>query len=72
MNVLDGMYGSCDFKNLRKRCSYQLNYFSGFLGTFREGVSHEAYFMMLTGLGLGAGGAIRFLGRPLARVVCDR
>jgi len=47
------------------------NYFSGFLGTFWERMSHEAYFMMLTGLGLGAGIAIRLLGRPLERVVRD-
>jgi POT family proton-dependent oligopeptide transporter len=43
------------------------NYFSGFLGTFWERMSHEAFFTMLTGLGFGAGFAIWFFGRALER-----
>ena len=37
------------------------NYFSGFLGTYWERMSHEAYFAIMTGLGFGAGIAIWFL-----------
>lgn len=47
------------------------NYFSGFLGTFWERMSHEAFFLMLTALGLAGGIAIRLLGRPLERVVAE-
>ena len=47
------------------------NYFSGFLGTFWERMPHEAYFIVLTGLGFGAGVAIWLLGRPLERIVHD-
>ncbi|MHC1744836.1 MAG: peptide MFS transporter [Syntrophobacteraceae bacterium] len=41
------------------------NYFSGFLGTFWERMPREAFFLMLTGLGLGGGSAIWLLGRTL-------
>jgi|SRR5208337_620994 len=43
------------------------NYFSGLLGTFWELMPHEAFFLML--VGLGGGVAIRLLGRPLERIV---
>ncbi len=45
------------------------NYLSGFLGTFWARMPHEAFFLMLVGLGLGGGFAIRLLGRPLERAV---
>jgi len=45
------------------------NYFSGFLGTLWERMPHEAFFLMLTGLGISGGFAIWLLGRPLERVV---
>ncbi|MGO9316081.1 MAG: hypothetical protein ACLQBD_30075 [Syntrophobacteraceae bacterium] len=45
------------------------NYLFGFLGIFRERMDREAFFLMLTGLGFGAGVAIRVLGRPLERIV---
>ena len=45
------------------------NYFSGFLGTLWERMPHEAFFLMLTGLGISGGLAIWLLGRPLERVV---
>ncbi len=45
------------------------NYFSGFLGMFWERMSREAFFVMLTGLGIGGAAAIWLLGRPLERVV---
>ena len=45
------------------------NYLSGFLGTFWERMPREAYFLMLTALGIGGGAAIWLLGRPLERVV---
>ncbi len=47
------------------------NYLSGFLGAFWEQMPREAYFLMLTGLGLAGGVAIRLLGRPLERVVAE-
>ncbi|MGO9415757.1 MAG: peptide MFS transporter [Syntrophobacteraceae bacterium] len=47
------------------------NYLSGFLGTFWGRMPHEAYFLMLTALGLGGGIAILLLGRPLERVVAE-
>jgi POT family proton-dependent oligopeptide transporter len=47
------------------------NYFSGFLGTFWERMPREAFFLMLIGLGLCGGVAIRLLGRPLERVVAE-
>jgi POT family proton-dependent oligopeptide transporter len=47
------------------------NYFSGFLGTYWERMSHEAYFAILTGLGFGAGIAIWLLGHALERHVGD-
>jgi POT family proton-dependent oligopeptide transporter len=48
------------------------NYFSGFLGTYWERMSHEAYFAILTGLGLGAGIAIWLVGRAFDGLVRDR
>jgi POT family proton-dependent oligopeptide transporter len=45
------------------------NYLSGFLGTFWEQMPKGAFFLMLTGLGLGGGLAIWLLGRPLERAV---
>ncbi len=45
------------------------NYLSGFLGTFWERMPRDAFFLMLTGLGLGGAVAIRLLGRPLERVI---
>jgi POT family proton-dependent oligopeptide transporter len=47
------------------------NYFSGFLGTFWERMPKEAFFLMLTGLGLAGGMAIWLLGRPLERAVAE-
>jgi POT family proton-dependent oligopeptide transporter len=41
------------------------NYFTGYLGTFYEKMSHEMFFVMLGGLGLIAGAAIFALGKPL-------
>lgn len=45
------------------------NYLSGFLGAFWEHMSREAFFLMLTSLGLGAGIAIWVLGNPLERAI---
>jgi proton-dependent oligopeptide transporter, POT family len=45
------------------------NYFSGFLGTFWGRMPREAFFLMLTGLGFGAGIAIWLIGRPLERII---
>jgi POT family proton-dependent oligopeptide transporter len=45
------------------------NYLAGFLGTFWERMPREAFFLMLTGLGVGGGIAIWLLGRPLERIV---
>lgn len=45
------------------------NYFSGFLGAFWEHMSREAFFLMLTALGLGAGIAIWLLGSPIERAI---
>jgi POT family proton-dependent oligopeptide transporter len=47
------------------------NYFSGFPGTFWTRTSHEAFFLILTGLGIGGGIAIRLLARPMERVVAE-
>ena len=44
------------------------NYLSGFLGTFWESLPHEAFFLLLMLLGIGGGGAIRSIGRPLERI----
>lgn len=48
------------------------NYFSGFLGTFWERMPREAFFLMLTVLGLCGGLAIWLLGRPLERAVAGK
>jgi POT family proton-dependent oligopeptide transporter len=45
------------------------NYFSGFLGTFYERMSRDAFFLMLTGLGFTAGIAIWLVSRPLNKIV---
>jgi POT family proton-dependent oligopeptide transporter len=45
------------------------NYFTGYLGTFYEKMSREAFFLMLGVLGLAAGLAIFALGRPLRSAV---
>jgi POT family proton-dependent oligopeptide transporter len=47
------------------------NYFSGFLGTFWDRMPREYFFLMLTGLGIGGGIAIRLLGRPMERIVAE-
>jgi POT family proton-dependent oligopeptide transporter len=47
------------------------NYLSGFLGAFWERLPKAVFFLMLTGLGLGAGLAIWLLGRPLERAVAE-
>jgi proton-dependent oligopeptide transporter, POT family len=45
------------------------NYLSGFLGTFWEKMPREAFFLMLTVLGVSAGTAIFILSRPINKVV---
>jgi len=45
------------------------NYLSGFLGTFWEKMSGEAFFVMLMMLGLGAGVAILLFAKPLHKIV---
>ena len=45
------------------------NYFSGFLGAFWERMPREAFFLMLAGLGVAGGVAIRLLRHPIERVV---
>jgi POT family proton-dependent oligopeptide transporter len=45
------------------------NYLSGFLGTFWEKMPRDAYFLVLTLLGLSAGAAMWAIGRPLNRIV---
>jgi POT family proton-dependent oligopeptide transporter len=45
------------------------NYMSGYLGTFWEKMPRDAYFLVLTLLGLGAGVAMWAIGRPLNRIV---
>ena len=45
------------------------NYLAGYLGTFYERMSHQAFFSMLLALALAAGGAIWALGAPLKRAV---
>jgi len=45
------------------------NYMSGYLGTFWEKMPRESYFMLLTVLGVVAGGAIFVLARPINKVV---
>jgi len=47
------------------------NYLAGFPGTFWELMAREAFFLMLTGLGIGGGIAIWVLGRPLERIVTE-
>jgi len=38
------------------------NYLSGFLGVFWERMPHEVFFLLLTGLGFGAGSPLKYLG----------
>ncbi len=45
------------------------NYLSGYLGTYYEKMPKEAFFMMLTILGVAAGGAIFALGNPLKKAI---
>lgn len=45
------------------------NYLSGYLGTFWEVWPRETYFMVLTGMGVGAGVLMFVIARPLQRVV---
>jgi POT family proton-dependent oligopeptide transporter len=45
------------------------NYLSGYLGTFWEVWPREQFFMVLTGLGLGAGVLMFVIARPLQRIV---
>jgi proton-dependent oligopeptide transporter, POT family len=45
------------------------NYLSGYLGTFWEKMPRESYFLLLTVLGVVAGGAIFVLARPINKVV---
>ena len=45
------------------------NYLSGYLGTFWEKMPRESYFLLLTVLGVVAGGAIFILARPINKVV---
>ena len=53
-------------------CLFELfggDYFSGFLGSFWERMPREAFFLLLTALGIGGEVAIRLIGRPLERAV---
>ena len=45
------------------------NYLSGYLGTFWERMPREAFFIMLTILGIGAAAAIFVLSRPINKIV---
>ncbi|MBM3287042.1 MAG: peptide MFS transporter [Candidatus Eisenbacteria bacterium] len=45
------------------------NYLSGFLGTFWEKMPRDAFFLMLTLLGLGAGVAMFLFSRPVDRII---
>ena len=45
------------------------NYLAGYLGTFYEKMSREAFFSMLMALGVAAGAAILALSVPLRRAV---
>ncbi|MBD3161018.1 MAG: MFS transporter [Candidatus Latescibacteria bacterium] len=45
------------------------NYLSGFLGTFWERMPRDAFFLVLTALGIGAGVALWLINRPLHRIV---
>jgi POT family proton-dependent oligopeptide transporter len=45
------------------------NYLSGFLGAFWERMPREGFSLLLMLLGIGHGGAILLIGRPLERVV---
>lgn len=45
------------------------NYLSGYLGTYWGRMSHEAFFLMLTLLGIGAGIAISLVNRPVQKIV---
>ncbi len=45
------------------------NYMSGYLGSFYETMTHQAFFAMLTAIGLVAGLVLYVMGRPLERIV---
>jgi POT family proton-dependent oligopeptide transporter len=45
------------------------NYLSGYLGTFWEVWSRETYFVVLTGMGVGAGVLMFVIARPLQKIV---
>ena len=45
------------------------NYLSGYLGTFWEKISHERFFFLMMGLGIGTGILIFLINRPLASAV---
>ena len=45
------------------------NYMSGYLGSFYETMTHQAFFAMLTAIGLVAGLVLYLMGRPLERIV---
>jgi proton-dependent oligopeptide transporter, POT family len=45
------------------------NYMTGYLGTFWEKVPHSRFFLLMTTIGVAAGGVLLLLGRPLNRIV---
>ena len=45
------------------------NYLTGYLGTFWETMAHGRFFLLLSGLGVGAGVIMLLLSRPLDRIV---
>jgi POT family proton-dependent oligopeptide transporter len=47
------------------------NYLSGYIGTYYEKMPKEAFFMLLTVLGVGAGAAIFALKSPLKKAIGD-
>ena len=47
------------------------NYLSGYIGTYYEKMPHEAFFLLLTALGVGAGVAIFAVKKPLKQAIGD-
>jgi len=45
------------------------NYFSGFLGTYWERISHIQFFALMSALGIGAGLVMLVLSRPMNKIV---